>query len=45
MVAAQTDKNRSAHRLAQAVKQADNRMQPFRESRVKFIREYAGPYY
>ncbi len=45
MVAAQTDRTKSAAKLAAAVALADKRMRPYRNQRVKFLKEFVGPYY
>ena len=45
MVAGQTSRNSSAIKLANAVKLADKRMQPFRDQRLMFLRQYVGPRY
>jgi len=45
MAEIQTSRNSSAVKLAESVKQAEDKLKPFREQRKIFITEYCGPYY
>ena len=43
--AIKTSKTSQAHKLAEAVKSSDRRLWPYRNQRIRFIKQYVGPYY